>query len=104
MPNPFTEKVLAIIKSIPEGHVMTYGRIAACAGSPRGARQVVRALHVYGKKEQLPWQRVVDRNGKIAITSTDGYARQKELLESEGIKFDTNGTIDLGRYIWYPEE
>ena len=35
---PFTERVVEIIKNIPEGKVMTYGQIAAVAGSPRGAR------------------------------------------------------------------
>lgn len=41
----FTERAVAIIKQIPEGKVMTYGQIAELAGSPRGARQVVRILH-----------------------------------------------------------
>ena len=33
---PFTEKVMTIIRNIPEGNVMTYGQIAKLAGSPRG--------------------------------------------------------------------
>ena len=32
---PFTKKVVEIIADIPEGKVMTYGQIAAIAGSPR---------------------------------------------------------------------
>ncbi|EOR24029.1 methylated-DNA--protein-cysteine methyltransferase [Niallia nealsonii AAU1] len=54
---PFTKKVVEIIADIPEGKVMTYGQIAAIAGSPRGARQVVRILHTLSEKYQLPWQR-----------------------------------------------
>lgn len=45
----FTERAVAIIKQIPEGKVMTYGQIADLAGSPRGARQVVRILHSMSK-------------------------------------------------------
>lgn len=45
----FTERAVAIIKQIPEGKVMTYGQIAGLAGSPRGARQVVRILHSMSK-------------------------------------------------------
>ncbi len=33
---PFTARVLKIIQLIPEGKIMTYGQIAAEAGSPRG--------------------------------------------------------------------
>ena len=45
----FTERAVAIIKQIPEGKVMTYGQIAGLAGSPQGARQVVRILHSMSK-------------------------------------------------------
>ncbi|GAB6927378.1 hypothetical protein JCM10914A_13610 [Paenibacillus sp. JCM 10914] len=51
---PFTERVLRIIKEIPEGYVMTYGQIAAAAGSPIGARQGVRILHLMSKAHKLP--------------------------------------------------
>ncbi|MGB8461220.1 MAG: MGMT family protein, partial [Priestia megaterium] len=46
----FTERAVALIKQIPSGKVMTYGQIAHLAGSPRGARQVVRVLHSMSKK------------------------------------------------------
>ena len=54
MMTPFTKQVVAIIAAIPEGKVMTYGQIAAHAGSPRAARQVVRILHSMSRKERLP--------------------------------------------------
>lgn len=62
---PFTARVLQIILLIPEGKVMTYGQIAAEAGSPRGARQVVRILHTLSQKHRLPWHRVVNRLGRL---------------------------------------
>lgn len=51
---PFTENVIEIIRSIPAGKVMTYGQIAALAGSPRAARQVVRVLHSMSKNISSP--------------------------------------------------
>lgn len=51
---PFTERVIHIIQSIPEGKVMTYGGVARAAGSPRGARQVVRILHSMSKNISCP--------------------------------------------------
>jgi len=69
---PFTEKVIAIIAAIPEGKVMTYGQIAAAAGSPRAARQVVRILHSMSDKYHLPWHRVVNAQGMIGIQDEEG--------------------------------
>ncbi|WP_202707186.1 MGMT family protein [Sporosalibacterium faouarense] len=93
----FTAKVIKIIKNIPKGKVMTYGQIAAEAGSPRGARQVVRVLHSMSDKYQLPWHRVVNRNGEISLKG-ENYHIQKQLLDEEGVCF-RDGRIDLGRYL-----
>ncbi|WP_419778347.1 MGMT family protein [Maridesulfovibrio sp.] len=98
----FTEKVIEVIKAIPEGKVCSYGRVAALAGNSRGARQVVRILHSSGEKEQLPWQRVVNREGCISLKKGQGYERQRELLEKEGVEFDFDGRIDLETYLWCP--
>lgn len=99
---PFTEKVIMIIKSIPEGKVMTYGQIASLAGSPRAARQVVRILHTMSKKHRLPWHRVVNAKGMIGFTDEEFYQIQKYSLESEGIEFHINGSINLKQYRYNP--
>ncbi len=96
----FTERVLLIIQSIPEGKVMTYGQIAALAGNPRGARQVVRVLHSMSRKHQLPWHRVINAKGEIA--SADKMFSQKDRLSSEGILFTETGKIDLSLYRYEP--
>lgn len=99
---PFTEKVIEIIKSIPEGKVMTYGQIAREAGSPRAARQVVRALHSMSKKHHLPWHRVVNSKGQIALKDDESYHEQLFSLESEGIHIGLNGIIELEKYQYHP--
>lgn len=78
---------------------MSYGRVAALAGEPRGARQVSRILHSLSAKYKLPWHRVINVNGKISIPKYDGYDIQKALLESEGVRFDANDQIDLKEFL-----
>ncbi|KRE75126.1 MGMT family protein [Paenibacillus sp. Soil750] len=95
---PFTERVLEIIRSIPEGRVMTYGQIARQAGSPRAARQVVRILHAMSKKFRLPWHRVLNVRGEIAIQDDEGAQLQRFLLVSEGIHVTDELTVSLAEY------
>lgn len=96
----FEERVARLISQIPEGRVSTYGTIAAMAGNPRGARQVVRVLHVWGSPRRLPWQRVVNREGRISLPEGAGYEEQRSLLAAEGVEFDLTGRIDLERFGW----
>jgi methylated-DNA-protein-cysteine methyltransferase related protein len=100
---PFTKRVVTIIQNIPEGRVMTYGQIASVAGSPRAARQVVRVLHSMSRKHQLPWHRVVNSKGKIALQDDASYHEQLLSLESEGIEVGLNGVIDLAKYQYHPD-
>jgi methylated-DNA-protein-cysteine methyltransferase-like protein len=97
----FTERVIEIIKNIPPGQVATYGGIAEMAGNARAARQVVRVLHSSSRKRGLPWHRVINKQGRIALKD-QGYERQKTLLEAEGIYLDLKGRIDLDEYLWKP--
>ncbi|KRE90550.1 DNA methyltransferase [Paenibacillus sp. Soil766] len=101
---PFTEKVLQVIRSIPEGEVMTYGQIARQAGSPRAARQVVRILHAMSKKHRLPWHRVLNVRGEIAIQDDEGAQLQRFLLESEGVHVSDELTVSLADYQVQHEE
>ncbi len=93
-------KIIEIIKQIPYGKVATYGQIAAMAGNPRSARQVVRALHASSKKENLPWHRVINRKGMISLKPGRGYELQKSMLKSEGVDFDKEDCVDLKRCLW----
>ncbi|TYO71116.1 MGMT family protein [Rossellomorea marisflavi] len=97
---PFTERAVSIIKSIPHGRVMTYGQVAAHAGSPRGARQVVRILHSMSAKHGLPWHRVLNAKGEISLGGKEGQ-HQKDALYQEGILFQ-NGIVNLEYYRFEP--
>lgn len=82
---PFTERTIRTISSIPEGKVMSYGQISRCAGNPRAARRVARILHTMSEKYHLPWHRVVNAQGKITIKEGLNRDRQCELLKKEGV-------------------
>jgi methylated-DNA-protein-cysteine methyltransferase-like protein len=99
----FSEKLIEIIKAIPRGKVATYGQIAAMAGSPLGARQVVRILVSLSGKEGLPWHRVINSKGEISLGG-EGFRQQKELLEAEGVRVDGKGRVDLKIYRWEGED
>lgn len=92
--NPFTLKVVQIIRSIPPGRVMTYGQVARLAGNPRAARQVARILHSLSRTEQLPWHRVLNAKGEISLEGDE----QQLALEAEGVVFDRAGKLSLSRY------
>lgn len=99
---PFTTRVIEVIKSIPAGKVTTYGEIARAAGSPRAARQVVRILHSMSQKHHLPWHRVVNKQGEIAIKDDESSLVQQLLLEEEGVTVIAGKRVPLDSYLYIP--
>ena len=97
--DPFTVRVIAVLKAMPSGKVATYGQVAALAGNPRGARQVVRILHSQSRKHGLPWHRVINARGRISLPEGRGYELQRRLLEEEGVQFEGE-EIDLRIWRW----
>ena len=96
---PFTERVVKLVRRIPRGKVATYGQIAVLAGNANASRQVARLLHSLSGKEKLPWQRVINSRGTISLRGEAG-ARQQTLLEGEGVEFGLHGKVELSRYLW----
>ncbi|HET7839742.1 MAG TPA: MGMT family protein, partial [Rectinemataceae bacterium] len=93
-------RILAAIRSIPKGRVTSYGLIARLAGMPNGARQVVRALHTSSGSQDLPWFRLLRKDGSIALPQGEGFELQKALLEAEGVKVGKGGKVDLASFGW----
>ena len=71
-----TELVLERVRSTPPGFVRTYGDVSP--GAPRFAGTVLHGTH----DPDLPWFRIVRADGSL----TQG-ARQRKLLEAEGVPF-----------------
>ena len=93
------EKIYEVVKSIPKGKVATYGQVALLAGNPRWARVVGYALHANPEPGIIPCHRVVNCEGRVAPSfAFGGESVQRQLLESEGIVFESDGRIDLKKY------
>ena len=104
----FNQLIYALVRRIPPGKVLSYGRVAELLGVPHGARAVGWALSALKSGDQgVPWHRVVNAKGRISIKgSPEGAAEQRARLEAEGIAFDEHGYLDMGRHLWdpaYPE-
>jgi methylated-DNA-protein-cysteine methyltransferase-like protein len=100
----FTKNINVFVAQIPKGRVMTYGQLAALAGSPNSARIVGGIAH-FGDP-QLPWHRVVNKQGGLASGYPGGRNAHKVHLEAEGVVFsqsDGSYVVDVEKLIWWPE-
>lgn len=101
---PFEElymRVYEVVAQIPVGKVATYGQVAQIVGPPCTARRVGWALRALPRGLQVPWQRVINSRGTISTKYREEGARlQRQLLEQEGIHFDTADRTDLRRFQW----
>ena len=94
------EMIYDIIGQIPEGAVASYGQIAAFAGNRRWARVVGYALHALPHGSDIPWYRVVKKDGGvIGGPDSSGGIYQTELLQKEGVEF-VDGYVDMEHYQW----
>ncbi len=80
--NSFRERVLAVVRSIPRGETMTYGEVAALAGSP-GAARAVGSIMKSNYDPSVPCHRVIRADGTLGEYNR-GAERKDELLRQEG--------------------
>lgn len=100
MDSQFREMVWQIVAVIPAGKVATYGQIASLCGYPGHARGVGHILKKLPSDTLLPWHRVINARGEVALPSgSEGYRMQKQRLEREGIHFQGD-RIRLRFYQW----
>ncbi len=79
----FGRLILEITAQIPFGSVSTYGKVAAEAGSPRGARAAGNALGANPLPIVVPCHRVLHASGGLG-GYTGGLDRKRHLLAIEG--------------------
>lgn len=97
----FKTLVEALVAQIPQGRVMTYGQLATLCGNARAARIVGGIAH-FGDPN-LPWQRVVNKQGGLAAGYPGGRRGHKAALEAEGYEVSDDYKVDLERLLWRPE-
>ena len=82
-------EVLRRVRSVPEGHVTTYGDLSP--GAPRFAGTVLSDCD----EPDVPWHRIVRADGSLAKGE-----RQRRLLDAEGVPFQGE-RVDM-REAWVP--
>ena len=96
----FREQVEALVAQIPRGRVMTYGQLAALCGNARAARIVGGIAH-FGDPD-LPWQRVVNKQGGLATGYPGGRQGHRQVLEQEGVIVAPDNRVDVEELLWWP--
>lgn len=101
----YFDQVWVLVRQIPSGSVATYGQLSKIVPQPAdisvedyqtsASRWV--GLAMAACPDDVPWQRVINSQGKISPRPEAG--RQKKLLEAEGVLFQ-NEKIDLNQFQW----
>lgn len=99
----FKQRVYELVAQIPEGRVMTYGQIAALCGAAWAAWEVGQIAHT--GPSDLPWQRVVNKQGGLAAGwPNGGRAAHAQLLTAEGIEVSDDYTVEVSKLLWDPSQ
>jgi methylated-DNA-protein-cysteine methyltransferase-like protein len=101
----YYEQVWNLVRQIPKGTVASYGQIALMLPIPNGVD--FETYKAFGPRwvggamaacpDDVPWQRVINSQGKIS--DRPGAERQRQLLEEEGIVF-VKDKVDFRKYGW----
>ena len=101
----YYEQVWNLVREIPRGKVASYGQIALMLPPPNGVE--LEAYKAFGPRwvggamancpDDVPWQRVINSQGKIS--ERPGAERQRQLLEEEGVVF-VKDKVDMKKYGW----
>jgi methylated-DNA-protein-cysteine methyltransferase-like protein len=96
------QRIYRTVRRIPAGRVASYGQIARVTGRC-SARQVGYALFALPGDSDVPWQRVINSEGRISVRGgSDSHRMQRWLLEAEGIRF-AGDRVDLRLFGWQPD-
>ena len=97
----FKQRVYKIVAGIPKGRVMTYGQVAAAAGAAWAGWEVGQIAH--RGPTDLPWQRVVNKDGGLARGYPGGFEGHKKALLADGVEVDEDFKVDIERLLWHPQ-
>lgn len=94
------ERIYQIVEQIPRGRVATYGQVALIAGAPT-PRVVGFAMAGLPQHSTVPWHRVINSQGRLALRKDGGESpEQARLLRAEGVIFDRLGRVDFEQVAW----
>jgi len=94
----FARRVLAILRRIPPGRVVTYGDVARMAGRPGAARAVGNIMR-QADEPNLPYHRVIAAGGRVGgYGGTPGL--KASLLSAEGLVVRRHRVVHFERQRW----
>lgn len=82
--NTFAERVRDVVRSLKEGETLSYGSVAAMAGSP-GAARAVGTIMKNNYDPTVPCHRVVHSDGRLGAYNRGGTRSKERLLKKEGV-------------------
>jgi O-6-methylguanine DNA methyltransferase len=100
-PTLFARRVLALLRRVPPGRVVTYGDLARLAGRPGAARAVGNIMRE-AREPGLPYHRVIAAGGRLG--GYGGHEGLKQaLLRQEGVPVGGGRVRGFTRYRWLPD-
>lgn len=91
---PFQRRVVSLLPRIPRGTTVTYGRLAAMAGSPGAARAIGAAMARNPLPIILPCHRVIASDRTLrGFSGHGGLKTKRALLSGEGVRWERDGTV-----------
>ena len=103
MKDNFFNDVYEVVKLIPKGRWTSYGAIAHYLGAKGSARMVGWAMNSSHGMNDIPAQRVLNRNG--ILTGKNHFSPpniMQELLEKEGLKIENDQVVNSKASFWDP--
>ncbi len=98
--DPIYSRIYAVVEQIPPGRVAAYGQIASIVGNCT-ARMVGYAMAAVPAGSSVPWQRVINAQGKISPRGDGGGSDlQRARLADEGVHFSPEGRVDWRQVRW----
>ena len=92
------QNVYDLLRIIPSGRVVTYGKLAQRLGNVHWARAVGNALHLNPDSDKYPCYKVVNSKGELSHSyAFGGIVEQKRRLEADGISVENN-KVDIEKY------
>ncbi len=80
----FSEKVREVVRSIPEGEVLSYSEVARRAGNSKAARAVGMIMSK-NYDPNIPCHRVIRADGGLAGYNRGGIEVKRRILKKEGV-------------------
>ena len=101
-PDPFSRRVLSVVRRIPPGRVASYGEVATLAGRSRAARAVGNIMRGCGRPD-VPCHRVIAAGGRLGGYGGSEFLK-RSLLVAEGIVVSGSRIRDLEKVRWQPHK